>query len=49
MKLTTEYNLKDHGFVLVKNFYSVQEINSFEFTNLDMEYPYQDYLAKEQN
>lgn len=46
MKLTTEYNLKDHGFVLVKNFYSVQEINSFEFTNLDMEYPFQDYLAK---
>ena len=31
MKLTTKYNLKEHGFVLVDNFYSNEEIESFKF------------------
>ena len=46
MKLTTKYNLKEHGFVLVDNFYSNEEIESFKFVNSDFEYPFQDEEAK---
>lgn len=46
MKLTTKYNLEEHGFVLVDNFYSNEEIESFKFVNSDFEYPFQDEEAK---
>ena len=46
MKPITKYNLKEHGFVLVENFYSNKEIESFKFINSDFEYPFQDEEAK---
>lgn len=46
VKLITDYNLNEHGFVLVENFYSEKEINSFRFLKTDLEYPQQDTIAK---
>lgn len=46
MKLITDYNLNEHGFVLVENFYSEKEIKLLEFFNTDLEYPHQDEIIK---
>tara|TARA_Y100000114_G_scaffold74345_1_gene68187 strand:+ start:457 stop:1140 length:684 start_codon:yes stop_codon:yes gene_type:complete len=35
-----EFNLEEHGFIIIKNFFSEEELNSIEYLDKYFEYPY---------
>ena len=41
-----KYNLQDDGFIVIENFFTQDEINSFSFENYAQEFPYQESEQK---